>query len=107
MWVSDSEQVTVQFIFRDCDTMLQAGAKIPVYYQVDGGTQIWDTATVANALVFGDTVTFTFDQPVAEVTQPGIYTLTVGADLSDDNTPDNNIRDLELERIYDQNVDLA
>ena len=105
--VSATEAVSIQLVFSDCDSNLQAGSKIPVFYQIDGGAEIWDTMEVFSSLVFGDTVTFTFAQPIANLTQPGIYTLTVGADLPGDNTPDNNTAEMTLERIYDQNVDLG
>ncbi|HHM21484.1 MAG TPA: M4 family peptidase, partial [Bacteroidetes bacterium] len=105
--VGNTEQVSIQLSFSDCDTSLPAGAKIPVYYQVNANPPVWDTVVLISPLAFGDTVYFTFGQPIAELAQPGIYTLTAGADLPGDNTPDNNLREMTLERIYNQNVDLA
>ncbi|MEO1261558.1 MAG: M4 family metallopeptidase [Bacteroidota bacterium] len=105
--VSATETVTVKLVFSDCNADLEAGSKIPVFYQINNGMEIWDTVEIINSLVFGDTVTFTFAEPIADLIQPGIYTLTVGADFVGDNTPDNNVAEMVLERIYDQNVDLG
>lgn len=105
--VSDQELVTVELVYSDCDSVLSSGMKIPLYYQVDGGTQIWDTLILANSIQGGDTVTFTFSTPVADLILPGTYTLTAGADLLGDNTSGNNAKSIELNRIYEQNVDLG
>ena len=105
--VNEDEFVVVKLTFSDCDSILPVGTKIPVYYQVDGGNTIWDTVQTTTALAYGDSISFTFSQPVAALSQPGTYTLTIGADLNNDNTPENNATELTIRRIYDQNVDLG
>ncbi len=105
--VSGQELVTVQLVYSDCDSTLMPGTKIPLYYQINGGVEIWDTLLITNQLQGGDSIMFTFGTPVADLAMPGSYTLTCGADLSGDNTPGNNSKQIELVRIYEQNIDLG
>ncbi len=105
--VSDQELVTVQLVYNDCDSALTAGVKVPLFYQINGGAEIWDTLLLTNQLQGGDSIMFTFSTPVADLAVPGTYTLTCGANLPGDNTSGNNSKQIELERIFEQNIDLG
>ncbi|GAB4251602.1 MAG: hypothetical protein Kow0079_05680 [Vicingaceae bacterium] len=71
--LSNMEPVKVAIQFFGCDS-LAANDSIKVGYSFDAQPAIYDTIVLANALYPGDTLYYTFNQPV-DVSVPGTYTL--------------------------------
>ncbi len=105
--VTDPELISLKMIFTDCDSILHEGTKIPVFFQVDGGVEIWDTIETTTQYQFGDTLVYTFSTPVAELSVPGKFTLQAGVQFPIDNTPGNDTKTIEVERVFYQNVDVG
>lgn len=105
--VSSEEQVSILFRFNECDVTLPAGTIIPLSYMIDDGTLITEELTLSDVLLPGDSLAFTFSQPIAEFSAPGEYEITVSVNYPDDNSDYNNNLRVPYERIFAQNVDMA
>lgn len=105
--VSNQEFLRVQVSYRDCNTNLPLGTKVPFYYSVNGGSLVYDTLITLVELFPNDTIDFTFSQPILEFSSPGNYEINVFVDFPNDNISSNNTFRKSYDRIYAQNVDLG
>ncbi len=105
--VNDSELISVQFRYNGCNGELQAGDKIPMAYQIDGGTTVWDTLALTAPLAAGDTLDYTFPVPTSAFANPGTYHLLCRTGLGSDVDQSNNEASIQVERFVEQNVDMA
>ena len=100
------EPVSIQFRYDDCNTDLLPGDKIPVAYQMENFPVVWDTLTLSSSITYGDTLSFTFSIPPAELATPGNYHLRCWTALDTDQNPVNNEVQIVVESIAEQNTDM-
>lgn len=103
----EAETITLQFRYNGCSEQLEAGFQIPMAFQVDGGAVRWDTLTLPSALTGGDTLTFTYAIPAAELALPAVHQLRCWAGLEADVASFNDTLELTVDNILEQNVDLG
>jgi len=95
--LSDSVSIviTVKNIGNDTQT------DIPVYYTINGGTQV--TGTIAGPLATDATTTYTFTQH-ADLSNAGVYTIVACTDLTNDDNNNNDCKTITVNNIAPSSI---
>ena len=98
--------ITLRFRYNGCNT-LEPGDKIPFAFQVNESEVQWDTLTLSEQLLGGDTLLYTYAVPAAELAAPAVHELRCWAALEGDGTVFNDALEMTVDNILAQNVDFG
>lgn len=98
--------IMLRFRYNGCNT-LEAGDQIPFAFQVDNDEVLWDTLTLAQQLVGGDTLLYTYAIPAEALSAPAVHELRCWSALEGDGTGFNNSLAMTVDNILEQNVDFG
>ncbi len=104
---SADEILSISMRYNDCNTVLYEGTKVPLEFSVDNGELYLDTLILIDSLANGDTVYFSFSQPIVEFAEVGDHEINLAVTYPGDNVESNNSIRESFTRIYAQNVDMA
>ena len=103
--LSANEFPTVEFIYKGCQTPLAANDEVPIAMEVNGAEIYKDTLVLANALLGGDTVLYTFTNPVSGLQGIGVHEMVAYIEHPDDPNEENNYASATVDNVFDQNTD--
>jgi Zn-dependent metalloprotease len=88
------EFVTANLLFRrsGCRNVIPAGSKLPIGYSINNGDPIIDTITLAEDLIDGSTLEYTFAAPI-DLSEPKYYDFDIFVEYADDENNENDFLD--------------
>lgn len=102
-----SETVSVSLLYNGCSVDVPAGDTLFLSYSLDGGSNVYDTLVLDSAAQAGDTIYFTFSNPV-DVSVLGNHTLDIAVSYANDTLAYNDeLTGYTFENKLYQNIDVG
>ncbi len=88
---SDEEAITLNLLYRrsGCQNGIPAGTRIPIGYTLNDGDPVMDTLILAEDLIDGDELQYTFVSPI-DLSNPAYYDFDFFATFDGDQNPNND-----------------